>query len=192
MPSDQVERIQNCMKSSRVSDLIAAMHRDGDKYHSFPWPVVNGNDNSVPEPDQNGDSVGPTVDLICKLAAERGSTQLPAACGSSPPGPSPPGPSPSPPGPSPSPPGPSPCHQCQWNSDCPSGQDCYYPSSSASSGCCSAGPPFLGAKKHHDGYCTWEHKCPGHMKEDWWCSHNKGNCHECHGHWCDGNSTMVV
>jgi hypothetical protein len=107
-------------------------------------------------------------------------------------GPTPPGPSPSPPGPSPSPPGPSPCHQCQWNSDCPSGEDCYYPSSSASHGCCSAGPPFLGAKKHPDGYCTWHHNCPGPVKEDWWCSWEKSNCHECHGTWCDGNSTLVV
>lgn len=107
-------------------------------------------------------------------------------------GPTPPGPSPTPPGPSPTPPGPSPCNQCQWNSDCPRGEDCYYPSSSASHGCCSAGPPFLGAQKKPDGYCTWKHECPGPVKEDWWCSWEKENCHECHGRWCDGNSTMVV
>lgn len=58
------------------------------------------------------------------------------------PSPSPPGPSPTPPGPSPTPPGPAPCVTCEWNSQCPSGQDCYYPSSSASSGCCSASPPY--------------------------------------------------
>lgn len=49
---------------------------------------------------------------------------------------------PTPPGPSPpTPPSPSPCHACTWNSDCPSGQECYYPSATATSGCCSAGPP---------------------------------------------------
>merc|ERR1719262_285650 len=63
------------------------------------------------------------------------------------PSPSPPGPSPTPPGPSPTPPGPAPCVTCEWNSQCPSGQDCYYSSSSASSGCCSASPPF---KNDHD------------------------------------------
>lgn len=52
------------------------------------------------------------------------------------PGPSPPGPGPSPPGPSP-----GPCVTCQWNSDCPSPEECYWPSSSAGSGCCHNGPP---------------------------------------------------
>jgi len=70
--------------------------------------------------------------------------------GPTPPGPSPTPPGPSPPGPSPTPPGPSPCHQCEWNSDCPSGQDCYYMSRTASHGCCSASPPWAGAQKHDD------------------------------------------
>merc|ERR1711953_448883 len=35
--------------------------------------------------------------------------------------------------PSPSP-SPSPGKSCKWNSDCPAGEKCYYPSSSASSG----------------------------------------------------------
>merc|ERR1712156_1169319 len=30
---------------------------------------------------------------------------------------------------------------CTWNSDCPSGQECYYPSANASSGCCYSSPP---------------------------------------------------
>jgi hypothetical protein len=50
--------------------------------------------------------------------------------------------SPPAPGPSPAPPpGPTPCNTCKWNSQCPSGEECYYPSSSATSGCCSRGPP---------------------------------------------------
>jgi C1A family cysteine protease len=59
------------------------------------------------------------------------------------------GPSPGPsPGPTPpTPPSPSGCsggaQQCEWNSDCPWGQDCYYPSASASSGCCYSGPPTV-------------------------------------------------
>merc|ERR1711937_1024485 len=70
--------------------------------------------------------------------------------GPTPPGPSPTPPGPSPPGPSPTPPGPSPCHQCEWNSGCPSGEDCYYMSRTASHGCCSASPPWAGAQKHDD------------------------------------------
>lgn len=57
-----------------------------------------------------------------------------------PPGPSPPGPTP--PGPSPSPSPPGPCQSCQWNEQCPSGEECYYLSASATSGCCSAQPPL--------------------------------------------------
>lgn len=60
------------------------------------------------------------------------------------PGPSPPGPAPgpSPPGPSPGP-SPGPCATCTYNDDCPTGQDCYYPSESAHHGCCSSGPPWV-------------------------------------------------
>merc|ERR1711964_790277 len=55
----------------------------------------------------------------------------------------PPAPTPSPsPAPSPAP-SPSPGGDCQWNSDCPPGEDCYYPSKDADSGICSDVPPFL-------------------------------------------------
>merc|ERR1712080_300256 len=65
-------------------------------------------------------------------------TGTPCHCSSPSPSPSPvPPPSPAP---SPSPP-PSPCTACQWNSQCPQGQECYYPSASANSGCCSGSPP---------------------------------------------------
>jgi len=47
-------------------------------------------------------------------------------------------------GASPSPsPSPSPCDTCTWNSDCADGEDCYYPTASATSGCCSSTPPYF-------------------------------------------------
>lgn len=60
-----------------------------------------------------------------------------ALVGGSPTPPTPPGPSP----PTPPSPSPSPCHTCTWNSDCPSGQECYYPSRWATSGCCYSSAP---------------------------------------------------
>jgi len=46
--------------------------------------------------------------------------------------------------PSPAPtPSPSPCDTCTWNSDCAYGEDCYYPTASATSGCCSSTPPAV-------------------------------------------------
>jgi len=50
-------------------------------------------------------------------------------------------PGPSPPGPSPPGPSPGPGQSCQFNSDCPPGQKCYYTSSTATSGTCSSQPP---------------------------------------------------
>merc|ERR1719174_2752491 len=54
-----------------------------------------------------------------------------------------PSPSPSPsPFPSPSPsPSPHPGKGCKYNSECPAGEKCYYPSADASSGICSTNPP---------------------------------------------------
>merc|ERR1712226_247811 len=54
-----------------------------------------------------------------------------------------PSPTPSPsPFPSPSPtPSPHPGKGCKYNSECPAGEKCYYPSADASSGICSANPP---------------------------------------------------
>lgn len=52
-----------------------------------------------------------------------------------------PGPAPSPPGPGPSP-GPTPCVKCEYNSECPGAQKCYYMSQSARSGCCLSHPPY--------------------------------------------------
>jgi C1A family cysteine protease len=53
------------------------------------------------------------------------------------PGPTPPSPTP----PGPTPPGPTPCTTCVWNSDCSGGMECYYPTATASSGCCYSSPP---------------------------------------------------
>jgi len=49
-----------------------------------------------------------------------------------------PPPSPTPPSPGP---GPGPGQSCKYNSDCPPGQKCYYPSWTATSGTCSSQPP---------------------------------------------------
>jgi len=71
-------------------------------------------------------------------------------CKSSP-GPSPPAPGPSPEPPSPWPPSPSPGpapappspsgKSCEWNSDCPAGQECYL-NAGSSTGICSSSPPW--------------------------------------------------
>lgn len=83
-----------------------------------------------------GRAVDASYDAI-KQALCRADSSLPG-CGGPGPSPGPAPPPPSPPGPSP-----SPCDRCQWNSDCPEGQDCYYMSRSATHGCCSAGPPSM-------------------------------------------------
>jgi len=55
------------------------------------------------------------------------------------PGPTPPGPTPPTP---PTPPGPDCVHECAYNSDCPSGEQCYRYTATSANGCCSDGPPL--------------------------------------------------
>jgi hypothetical protein len=143
--------VSHCQQTRGLDLLDKLLKHDAQVQHT---PTVFVDDNQV------GSDYGSIKRALCKadasLTACGGPGPQPTPSPTPPqptPSPTPPQPTPSPtpaptptpspsPAPSPSPsPSPSPCDACQWNSDCPAGEECYYLSWAATHGCCFAAPP---------------------------------------------------